>query len=36
MRSLTEPLAALAKAEPIKSTIFLAVASSMHGIIVVG
>jgi len=36
MRSLTEPLAAFAKAEPIKSTIFLAVASSMHGIIVVG
>jgi hypothetical protein len=36
IRSLTDPLAAFSRTTPMKSTIFFAVASSMHGTIVVG
>ncbi len=36
IRSLIDPLAAFSRTTPMKSTIFFAVASSMHGTIVVG
>jgi hypothetical protein len=36
IKSLIDPLAAFSRRTPMKSTIFLAVASSMHGTMVVG